>query len=191
MDKEARLVEELVKNALYRIDENTRMIKHSFYEISEEQLWEKPNTSLNSIANLLLHLCGNITQYIISSLGEQEDIRNRDLEFSTAGGLTKSEVLKKLEETVDTAKRVIFDATPAQLIKIRSVQGFSFSGVGIIMHAVEHYSYHTGQIAYWVKQLKEKDLGFYDGIDLNTKNESRHTELVSVSHIICNKVLYT
>ena len=171
MDKEARLVEELVKNALYRMDESTRMIKHSFYEISEEQLWQRPNASLNSIANLILHLCGNITQYIISSLGENEDIRQRDLEFSTTGGLNKSEVLKKLEDTVDTAKRVIFDATPEQLIKIRLVQGFSFSGVGIIMHAVEHYSYHTGQIAFWVKQLKEKDLGFYDGIDLNTKNE--------------------
>jgi len=170
MDKEARLVEELVKNALYRMDENTRMIKQSFYEISEEQLWQKPNASLNSIANLLLHLSGNITQYIISSLGEKEDKRERDLEFSTIGGLTKSEVLKKLEDTVDTAKRVIFDATPDQLIKIRSVQGFSFSGVGIIMHAVEHYSYHTGQVAFWVKQLKEKDLGFYDGMDLNTKN---------------------
>ena len=170
MDKEARLVEELVKNALYRMDENTRMIKQSFYEISEEQLWQKPNTSLNSIANLLMHLSGNITQYIISSLGEKEDIRERDLEFSAVGGLTKSEVLKKLEDTVDTAKRVIFDATPDQLIKIRSVQGFSFSGVGIIMHAVEHYSYHTGQIAFWVKQLKEKDLGFYSDFDLNVKN---------------------
>ncbi|WP_419211451.1 DinB family protein [Maribacter sp. X9] len=170
MDKEARLVEELVRNALYRMDENTRMIKQSFYEISEEQLWQKPNASLNSIANLLLHLSGNITQYIISSLGEKEDIRERDLEFSTIGGLTKSEVLKKLEDTVDTAKRVIFDATPEQLLKIRSVQGFSFSGVGIIMHAVEHYSYHTGQIAFWVKQLIEKDLGFYSDVDLNVKN---------------------
>ena len=171
MDKEARLVEELVKNALYRMDESTRMIKKSLETISEEELWQKPNAALNSIANLLLHLSGNITQYIISSLGEQEDKRNRDLEFSTPGGHTKLEVLKKLEDTVDTAKRVIFDATPEQLLKIRSVQGFSFSGVGIIMHAVEHYSYHTGQIAFWVKLLKEKDLGFYDGVDLNTKND--------------------
>jgi len=53
---------------------------------------------------------------------------------------------------------------------VRSVQGFSFSGVGVIIHAVEHYSYHTGQIAFWVKQLKEKDLGFYNGTDLNIKN---------------------
>ena len=170
MSKENQLQEELVKNALYRLDESTRMIKKSLGEISEEELWKKPNASLNSIANLILHLCGNITQYVISSLGETEDIRNRDLEFSTNRGANKLELFKKLEETVDTAKRVIFDASQEQLLKVRSVQGFSFSGIGIIIHAVEHYSYHTGQIAFWVKQLKNTDLGFYDGIDLKIKN---------------------
>ena len=171
MDKEAQLVEELVKNALYRMDESSRMIKKSLDDISEEEVWQKPNDSLNSIANLILHLCGNISQYVISSLGETEDKRNRDVEFSATSGLTKDELLKKLDDVVDTAKRVIFDATPSQLVKIRSVQGFSFSGVGIILHAVEHYSYHTGQIAFWVKQLKDTDLGFYDGMDLNVKNK--------------------
>lgn len=171
MDKEAQLVEELVKNALYRMEESTRMINKSLSNISEEEIWQKPNDSLNSMGNLILHLCGNITQYIISSLGENEDDRQRDSEFSVSGGLTKQELLRKLIDTVDTAKRVIFDARPEQLVKIRSVQGFSFSGVGVIMHAVEHYSYHTGQIAFWVKLLRNKDLGFYDGLDLNTKNE--------------------
>ena len=170
MDKEARLVEAIVENALYRMDESTRMIKKSLVEISEDEVWQKPNPSLNSIANLMLHLCGNISQYVISSLGETEDKRNRDDEFSVTGGLTKDELFTKLESVVDDAKRVIFNVTPNQLVKMRSVQGFSFSGVGIILHAVEHYSYHTGQIAFWVKQLKNKDLGFYDGIDLNKKN---------------------
>ena len=171
MSNEEKIVEELVKNALYRMDESTRMIKKSLAEISEEELWAKPNESLNSIANLILHLCGNITQYIISSLGEKEDIRNRDLEFSTNKSASKSEILGKLEDTVDIAKRVIFDASLDQLLKTRSVQGFSLSGVGVIIHAVEHYSYHTGQIAFWIKQLKNKDLGFYDGVDLKIKNE--------------------
>ena len=170
MDKESQLIEELVKNALYRMDESTRMIKKSLSDISEDEVWQKPNPSLNSIANLMLHLCGNISQYVISSLGETEDKRKRDTEFSVTDGLTKAELLKKLEDIVDTAKRVIFDAKPDQLLKVRSVQGFSFSGVGVIMHAVEHYSYHTGQIAFWVKQLKNNDLGFYDGMDLNKKN---------------------
>lgn len=171
MIKEEKLAEELVKNALYRMDESTRMIQKSLVEVSEEELWRKPNESLNSIANLVLHICGNITQYIISSLGETEDIRKRDLEFTAYKSATKSDILRKLEDTVDTAKRVIFDSSVDQLLKIRSVQGFSFSGVGIILHAVEHYSYHTGQIAFWVKQLKNIDLGFYEGIDLKLKNE--------------------
>lgn len=170
MDKEAQLVEELVNNALYRMDESTRMIKKSLDEITDEEIWLKPNESLNSIANLMLHLSGNISQYIISSLGETEDIRNRDAEFNATGGLTKAAVLKKLEDTVNTAKRVIFDTTPEQFVKVRQVQGFSLSGVGIVLHAVEHYSYHTGQIAFWVKQLKNRDLGFYDGMDLNKKS---------------------
>lgn len=171
MDREKQLVDELVRNALYRMDENTRMIGISLQSISEEELWIKPNNSLNSIANLLLHLCGNITQYVIASLGETKDIRNRDLEFSQDSGLTKSEVFKKLEDTVDTAKRVIFDADVDKLVKVRSVQGFTFSGVGVVLHAVEHYSYHTGQIAFWVKQLRNEDLGFYKGIDLKIKNK--------------------
>lgn len=171
MSNEDKLAEELVQNALYRMDESTRMIRKSLADISEEELWLKPNESLNSIANLILHLCGNITQYIISSLGETEDSRNRDLEFDAITSANKSEILAKLEDTVDTAKRVIFDSSLDQLLEIRSVQGFSFSGVGVIIHAVEHYSYHTGQIAFWVKQLKNKDLGFYDGVDLKIKNK--------------------
>lgn len=164
--------EELVKNALYRMDESTRMITRSLAEVSEDEVWQKPNDSLNSIGNLILHLCGNITQYVISSLGETEDSRNREEEFSTTKTASKEELLVKLNATVDTAKRVIFDANEKQLLQLKSVQGFTFSGVGIIMHVVEHYSYHTGQIAFWVKQLKNRDLGFYDGQDLNTKNKS-------------------
>ena len=173
MDREARLVEELVKNALYRMDENTRIIKKSFLEISEEQIWQQPNSSLNSMANLILHICGNMTQYIISSLGEMDDKRQRSTEFSVSNGYTKAELVEKLNDTVALAKRIIFDASIDKLIKIRSVQGMSFSGVGVILHAVEHYSYHTGQIAFYVKQIKDKDLGFYDGVDLNVKNNNQ------------------
>ena len=101
MDKEEQLVEELVNNALYRMDESTRMIRKSLEEINDDEVWQKPNASLNSIANLMLHLCGNITQYIISSLGETDDKRNRDAEFIKTGGLTKTELLDKLEDIVN------------------------------------------------------------------------------------------
>jgi uncharacterized damage-inducible protein DinB len=166
---EENLREEFTQNALYRLDESMRMNTISLNQLSEEEVWKKPNSSLNSVGNLILHLCGNITQYVISSLGETEDKRNRDLEFSTLSGYSKGELLEKLNETVEAAKRVINDASIEQLIRKRHVQGFYFSGIGVVMHAVEHYSYHTGQIAFWTKQLKNTDLGFYDGMDLNKK----------------------
>lgn len=162
---------EFVENAIYRMNESTRMIKKTFEELSESDIWRKPNNSSNSIGNLILHLCGNIGQYIIASLGENPDTRERDLEFSTADGLAKAELLQQLIKTVETAKSTIENATTEQLLKKRMVQGFEFSGIGVVIHAVEHYSYHTGQIAFWTKLLKDKDLGFYDGLDLTVVNE--------------------
>lgn len=168
---EDRLREEFIQNALYRLDESTRMNTISLEQLSEEELWQRPNDSLNSIGNLILHLCGNISQYIISSLGETEDMRNREVEFSATSGFSKVELLQKLTETVENAKRIINDTSIEQFIRKRQVQGFYFSGIGVVLHAVEHYSYHTGQIAFWTKYLKNKDLGFYDGQNLNIKNQ--------------------
>ena len=171
MNTEDRIIGEFVENALYRMDESTRMIDIAFMHLGEQDVWKRPNKISNSLGNLILHLCGNITQYVISSLGETEDNRMRDSEFDTSSGLNKAELLEKLKITVNKAKEVIRNATPEQWLKKRKVQGFDFSGVGVVFHAVEHYSYHTGQIAFWVKLLKTKDLGFYDGIDLNIKNK--------------------
>ncbi|CAM4382356.1 DinB family protein [Zobellia nedashkovskayae] len=170
---EEQFKEEFVQNALYRIDESTRMNRISVAQLSEEELWKRPNESLNSIGNLILHLCGNITQYVISSLGENEDKRDRDLEFSAKEIYSKEELVEKLTETVEIAKRIINDASVEQLVRKRKVQGFYFSGIGVVLHAVEHYSYHTGQIAFYTKQLKNQDLGFYKGTDLNLKNGAK------------------
>ena len=167
---EEKIREEFVQNSLYRLDENMRMNSISLKHLSDEDIWKRPNESLNSIGNLILHICGNMTQYVIASLGGTEDIRERDVEFTVESGYTKKELLQKLADTVEAAKRVINDAKVDQLVRKREVQGFYFSGIGVVLHAVEHYSYHTGQIAFWVKQVKNMDLGFYDGQDLNVKN---------------------
>ena len=170
-DRTNTFQDEFVKNSLYRIDESTRMIQICFQDLTEEEIWRKPNANSNSIANLILHLCGNITQYIISSLGETNDIREREKEFSTTAGHTKNQLLQQLVDTVQKAKKVILNASDEDLLKIREVQGFHFSGIGVVIHAVEHYSYHTGQIAFWSKLMKNKDLGFYEGVDLTIKNK--------------------
>lgn len=172
MDKEKQLQEELVWNAGYRMNESLRMIKICLEQLSEDEIWQKPNESSNSIGNLILHLCGNITQYGIASIQNLEDTRQRHQEFSTVSGYTKAELVKKLEDTISDAKRAFYDAPLNELLRKRNVQGFNFSGVGNIIHVTEHLSYHTGQIALWTKILQNKDLGFYGDVDLNIKNES-------------------
>lgn len=161
---------ELVYNALYRMDESLRMIGISLEQLDEQDLWRRPNGASNSVANLLLHLCGNIRQYIISSLGGAADVRLRDMEFSQTGEKTAAELLEQLTSVIEEAKSVISETSEDEFLRIREVQGFNMSGLGVVLHVVEHLSYHTGQIAFWTKLLKGRDLGFYDGIDLNIKN---------------------
>jgi uncharacterized damage-inducible protein DinB len=164
------VVQEFIEQSIFRMDESMRMISIALSELGHEELWKKPNAASNSIGNLLMHLNGNITQYAISSLGETKDVRQRDLEFSTCNQLEGKVLISNLEQTVETAKSIMANATAEQLLKKRKVQGFDLTGIGIIIHVVEHLSYHTGQIAFWVKQLKNKDLKFYEGIDLSVKN---------------------
>lgn len=165
------LLKEVKEHSIYRIERSTPRIVTCMGQLSEEEVWLRPNEASNSVGNLVLHICGNMTQYIISSIGGQPDDRERDKEFSATGGFTKRELIDKLTNTTLEAVRVISEASLEELLRIRSVQGYSYSGIGNIIHVTEHYSYHTGQIALWTKLLKNKDLGFYANINLNTKNE--------------------
>jgi len=162
---------EFIEQAVYRINESTKRIIICLNDLEEEDVWKRPNSISNSVGNIILHLCGNITQYIISSLGKEDDNRERDKEFAASGGHTRLQLIEHLTDTLDKALAVIKNMNEESLLQKRSVQGYNISGIGIIMHVTEHYSYHAGQVAFWTKSLKNKDLGFYAGIDLNKKNK--------------------
>ena len=163
-------IKEFKEQSLGRIDQNTPKIIKCLNELEEKDIWKRPNPVSNSVGNLILHLCGNITQYIISSLGENPDRRERDKEFSARSGYSKKELQVKLVATVNEAIHIIQNVEEIRLLKIFSVQGFNLSGIGIIIHVTEHYSHHTGQIIFWTKLLMGNDLGFYANNDLNKKN---------------------
>ncbi len=167
---ENKLYREFIDQSLSFINQCTVKIRSCLKELDEKDIWYSPNENLNSIGNLILHLSGNIREYIISSLGTEPDIRERDLEFSTRGGFTNAELIRKLEDTVENAKNIIAGISLENLLQVRIVQGFSYSGVGNIIHVTEHYSYHTGQIIFLTKLMKNRDMGFYAGVDLNKKN---------------------
>lgn len=160
-------IQEFKAQIIQRMEENTPRIERCLAELNDREIWQRPNASSNSVGNLILHLCGNIRQYAISSLGRQEDHRQRDAEFAAREGLGKTELLEKLKKTVAEALETIRSADDEEMMRVRMVQGFEMSGIGIAVHVCEHYSYHTGQVAFWVKLLKDKDLGFYANIDLN------------------------
>jgi len=164
------LMKEFIEQSIYRIEENTRRIRKCLQEIDETELWKFPNEHSNSIGNLILHLCGNVRQYAIAALSEINDTRERDKEFTATAGLAKATLLNELTRTISEAVGIIKNLDEDRLIKTYSVQGFNLSGIGIIIHVTEHYSYHTGQIAFRTKQITNRDLGFYANIDLNVKN---------------------
>lgn len=164
------LTTEFIDQSLHYLHLNTPRIEKCLGELSEEEVWLRPNGASNSIGNLILHLCGNIRQYIISGLGQQPDTRTRSVEFSVTEGFSKAELLINLHKTLRVAETVIRAMKEESLVQVRGVQGYTLTGLAIILHVVEHYSYHTGQIAFWTKQLRNQDLGFYAGHNLDITN---------------------
>ncbi len=66
---------------------------------------------------------------------------------------------------------IISSLDEEQLLRSYSVQGYEKSGIAIVVHVTEHFSYHTGQIVFQTKMMKDIDTGFYRGKDLNIKNK--------------------
>lgn len=163
--------EDFRAQACLRMRENTQKVMTCMGYFDDLTIWDRVNPNTLSMANQLLHLSGNITQYILSSLAGRPDERQRDLEFSVTGGWKKQEVTSKFLGVITEAIRTIEQCTDEQLLRSREVQGFNLTGIGIILHVVEHYSYHTGQIVAWTRQRENRAMGFYDGVNLNTKNQ--------------------
>jgi uncharacterized damage-inducible protein DinB len=167
-----KIKKEFIKDCIRYLNEYTKRVKTCLDMLTEEQVWQKPNEASNSIANLMLHLCGNMTQYVLSSLGSKPDLRERDKEFSATGGLSKEQLFEMLSAVVHSVIEEIQIHDEDSLLQTRMVQGFEKNGIAIILHITEHYSYHTGQIALLTKLMTNEDLGFYKGMDLNKKNLS-------------------
>jgi uncharacterized damage-inducible protein DinB len=143
--------------------------------LDDEQVWRRPNESSNSIGNLLMHMSGNVRQWIISGIGGAEDIRDRASEFAARDLASRGELIKTVRATLDEADRVlagIEDECAAAnsdepLQRICMPQSYEVTVFDAIFHAVEHFSYHTGQIVFAAKWLAEGQVSFYDDRRLN------------------------
>ncbi len=129
--------------------------------LSDEQIWSRGGENENSIGNLVLHLCGNVQQWIVSGVGGKADIRDRDSEFAALGGVSASDLRRRLEMTIHEATEVIASVPASRLPEIITVQNYQRSVLEVIYTAVEHFAQHTGQIIFATKILTGQDLGYY------------------------------
>jgi uncharacterized damage-inducible protein DinB len=136
------------------------LIVKSLQQLSEEEIWWRPNPPSNSAGNLVLHLCGNVRQWIVSHLGGAEFKRERDLEFSEIGPIPRNQLVAQLRRTVRDACRVLARLSDDSLAQKHVIQGLHVNGLEAVYHVVEHFSYHTGQIIYITKLKRAQDLRF-------------------------------
>lgn len=129
--------------------------------LPEEDLWWRPNEASNSIGNLVLHLAGNVRQWIVSGVGGLPDDRDRQGEFDRRDPLPAGELLARLTAAVAEADAVMSALPEEDLTAPRTIQGRETTVLAAIYHVVEHFSMHTGQIAYIAKLRMGRDLGFY------------------------------
>lgn len=133
--------------------------------LTDEQIWWRPNAASNSIGNLMLHLNGNMRQWLVDSFNLAEDKRDRPAEFAASGSIAGSALLEKLGGTISEGAMVLDRLTEAELTAPYEIQGYNVHGLDAVYQVVEHFGLHYGQIAYITKMITDKDLGFYK--DLN------------------------
>jgi uncharacterized damage-inducible protein DinB len=130
--------------------------------LSDEQIWWRPNEESNSIGNLLLHLSGNVRQWIVCGLGAATDARDRDSEFAQREIISRDDLLTLLRQTISEVDATLANYDEDSLVDRKRIQGFDVTALEAILHVVEHFSMHTGQIILLTKQLTAQDMQFYD-----------------------------
>lgn len=137
-------------------------LRRAVETLPERDLWWRPHRGSTSVGNLLLHLDGNIRQWILGGLGGVKGERRRAEEFARREGGTKAELLGRLAETLEAAAKVVERETGPDRPLV--IQGFETTALAAIYHVVEHLSWHVGQIV-WIAKMRAGEahgLAFYD-----------------------------
>ena len=157
-----------IKRRLF--EESQVRLERCLNELSEADIWWRPNENSNSVGNLVLHLCGNARQWILAGLGGALDQRRRQTEFDERGPIPRADLIQKVRDVMGEIDEVLDHLKPEDLERPIVVQSFDETGLSILIHVVEHFSYHVGQMAYIVKARLDKQTNFYGGINLENND---------------------
>ena len=151
----------LDRSRYYLCREYPTKIRAAVEAMPGDRLWWRPNEQTNSVGNLLLHLSGNVRQWIVSGVGGHPDVRKRNMEFAARGGATAADMLAGLDATLREADEVLRALLPSELLERRSIQGRDTTVLEALYHVVEHFSGHTGQIIWIAKMSAPGVVRFY------------------------------
>ena len=163
--------QQFLKFSADKLEQLSGRIADCLNRLSGEQIWTRNADNENAVGNLVLHLCGNVGQWIGSGVGGRPDNRQRDAEFAARGSITSAQLVEKLNAAVSDAANIIRNLPVEKLTESRTVQKYDVSVMEAIYHVVEHFSQHTGQVISATKMLTGQDLGYY-----NHLNRPKHFE---------------
>lgn len=159
MDAAALLIE---RSRYYLRGEYLPKIRQCVSVLPDGAIWHRDNESSNSIGNLLLHLAGNVRQWIVEGIGGQPSQRDRAAEFAARGGASGEELLAALEAALSDSDRVLSRVTSEETMRECTIQGRDTNVLAAIYHVVEHFAMHTGQIVLMSKMHAPGAIQFYD-----------------------------
>lgn len=137
-------------------------IRSAVLALPADRLWWRANPESNSAGNLVLHLAGNVRQWVVSGVGGAPDVRERSAEFAADGGADAVALLEHLEKTLSEVDAVLARTSSASLGDMRLIQGRQTTVFAAIYHVVEHFAGHTGQIILLAKMHAPGAVRFYD-----------------------------
>jgi uncharacterized damage-inducible protein DinB len=148
----------LAKSRSLLVSEYLPKIERCLEHLTDDDVWWRPNDASNSIGNLLLHLRGNVTQWIIGGVGGQAHERRRQQEFDERTHVPAKELLANLRAVAEEAAEVIRGLDNDALLGRRQIQDYDVTVLDAIYHVVEHFGMHTGQIILLTKARTGEDL---------------------------------
>jgi uncharacterized damage-inducible protein DinB len=146
----------------YLTDEFRIKIRKTVEGLPPDALWWRPNEKANSVGNLLLHLEGNVRQWIVGGIGGAPDVRNRANEFAAQQGATAEQLLDRLEKALDDADAVLAKLRPEQLGERRQIQTRDVTVLDAVYQTVQHFALHLGQIILVAKAEVPGAVQFYE-----------------------------
>ena len=150
------------RSRAYLTDEYRIKLRKTIATLPPEMLWWRPNDESNSVGNLLMHLEGNLRQWIVGAVGGATDVRNRAGEFAAREGSTTEELMRRVEQTLDEADAVLAKLRPEQLTERLRVQARDVSVLEAVYQVVQHFALHLGQIILVAKAAVPGAVKFYE-----------------------------